>query len=116
RVRGGPRRALSRGAGAPGLSVSRARLSIENRLERLPVLAKLLICCTSRGPDGVALPVHSLPVMASGADILVIDDDPTVRETVGDVLREHGHHVDRVERGEDALARIGESRPVDLAI
>jgi len=64
----------------------------------------------------VALPVHTPPPMASGADILVIDDDPIVRETVGDVLREHGHHVDRVDRGEDALARIGEPRPVDLAI
>ena len=54
--------------------------------------------------------------MASGADILVIDDDPVIRETVGDVLREHGHHVDRVDRGQDALARIGQPRPVDLAI
>lgn len=54
--------------------------------------------------------------MASGADILVIDDDPVIRETVGDVLREHGHHVDRVDRGRDALARIGQPRPVDLAI
>ncbi|HTI55269.1 MAG TPA: response regulator, partial [Verrucomicrobiae bacterium] len=54
--------------------------------------------------------------MTSGADILVIDDDPVIRETVGDVLRDHGHHVDRVERGQDALARIGQPRPVDLAI
>jgi PAS domain S-box-containing protein len=54
--------------------------------------------------------------MASGADILVIDDDPVIRETVGDVLREHGHHVDRVDRGRDALTRIGQPRPVDLAI
>jgi PAS domain S-box-containing protein len=54
--------------------------------------------------------------MGSGADILVIDDDPIVRETVGDVLREHGHHVDRVDRGREALERFGQVRPVDLAI
>ncbi len=30
-----------------GPSVSRARLSIQNHLERLPILAKLLICCAS---------------------------------------------------------------------
>jgi len=60
--------------------------------------------------------VHIHTGMASGADILVIDDDPVIRETVGDVLREHGHHVDRVDRGRDALARIGQPRPVDLAI
>src|SRR5260370_42610034 len=68
------------------------------------------------GPGGVALPVHIPPGMASGADILVIDDDPVVRETVGDVLREHGHHVDRVDRGQDALTRVGQPRPGDLAI
>ena len=60
--------------------------------------------------------MHIHAGMASGADILVIDDDPVIRETVGDVLREHGHNVDRVERGRDALARIGQPRPVDLAI
>lgn len=60
--------------------------------------------------------MHIHTGMASGADILVIDDDPVIRETVGDVLREHGHHVDRVDRGRDALARIGQPRPVDLAI
>jgi PAS domain S-box-containing protein len=60
--------------------------------------------------------VHTQAGMASGADILVIDDDPLIRETVGDVLREQGHHVDRVDRGQDALARIGQARPVDLAI
>jgi DNA-binding response OmpR family regulator len=54
--------------------------------------------------------------MASAADILVIDDDPAIRETVGEVLRERGHHVDRLDRGEEALERIGRARPVDLAI
>jgi len=50
------------------------------------------------------------------ADILVIDDDPMVREAVGDVLRAQGHHVDRVDKGRAALERIGRQRPVDLAI
>ena len=50
------------------------------------------------------------------ADILVIDDDPAVREAVGDVLRDHGHHVDRVDRGQAALERIGAAGRVDLAI
>ena len=60
--------------------------------------------------------MHTHRPMASGADILVIDDDPVIRETVGEVLRERGHHVDPVDRGEDALERIGRARPVDLAI
>lgn len=54
--------------------------------------------------------------MPTRADILVIDDDPVIRETVGDVLREHGHRVDRVDRGQAGLERIVRQRPVDLAI
>jgi signal transduction histidine kinase len=54
--------------------------------------------------------------MGTPADILVIDDDPVIRETLGDVLREQGHHVDRVGRGEAALERILLPRPVDVAI
>ena len=54
--------------------------------------------------------------MSARADILVIDDDPVIRDTVGDVLREHGHHVDRVDRGRAALEWIIRQHPVDLAI
>jgi two-component system, NtrC family, sensor histidine kinase HydH len=54
--------------------------------------------------------------MSARADILVIDDDPAVRDAVGDVLREHGHNVDRVDRGRVGLERIDRSRLVDLAI
>jgi signal transduction histidine kinase len=54
--------------------------------------------------------------MGAPADILVIDDDPVIRETLGDVLREQGHHVDRVDRGQAALERIRRPRPVDVAI
>ena len=54
--------------------------------------------------------------MSARADILVIDDDPMVRDAVGDVLQGLGHHVDRVDRGQAALDRIGRPRPVDLAI
>ncbi len=54
--------------------------------------------------------------MSARADILVIDDDPAVRDTVGDVLREHGYNVDRVDRGRVGLERMERPRPVDLAI
>jgi PAS domain S-box-containing protein len=61
-------------------------------------------------------PKERVHPMSTRADILVIDDDPMVREAVGDVLRNQGHHVDRVDRGKAALERIGRQRPVDLAI
>jgi len=40
------------------------------------------------------------------ADVLVVDDDPTVREVVVSYLRAGGHQVREVETGEDALAEV----------
>jgi DNA-binding response OmpR family regulator len=43
--------------------------------------------------------------------VLVVDDDPMVRETLGQVLLDEGYVVDLAIDGEDALARVREARP-----
>ncbi|MEJ7629176.1 MAG: response regulator transcription factor [Nocardioidaceae bacterium] len=45
------------------------------------------------------------------ADILVVDDDSTVREVVVSYLRAGGHEVREVGDGEAALAAVGVARP-----
>jgi CheY-like chemotaxis protein len=47
--------------------------------------------------------------------ILLVDDNPTVRSVVGEVLREAGHHVSDVASGFEALALL-EHRSFDLLI
>jgi len=47
--------------------------------------------------------------------ILLIDDDPTVRRTMADLLQEVGHSVVVAEGGVEGLAHLGQSR-VDLVI
>ena len=47
--------------------------------------------------------------------ILLIDDDPTVRGTMAELLREVGHSVIPAEGGAEGLAHLGQSR-VDLVI
>jgi DNA-binding response OmpR family regulator len=49
------------------------------------------------------------------ARVLVVDDDPTVREVVVTYLRAAGHDVDEAADGEAALARLG-TRPADLVV
>jgi two-component system, NtrC family, sensor histidine kinase HydH len=49
------------------------------------------------------------------ADILVIDDDPRLCATVGDVLEHRGHRVRTACKGQEALAQLVQ-QPVDLAI
>jgi CheY-like chemotaxis protein len=47
--------------------------------------------------------------------ILLIDDDPTVRSTMAELLREVGHSVIVAEGGAEGLAHLGQSQ-VDLVI
>ena len=39
-------------------------------------------------------------------DILVVDDDPDIRETVADLLETEGYSVMKAENGREALARL----------
>ena len=57
-----------------------------------------------------------MSVMTQRADILVVDDDPGMLETLGDVLEREGHRVHAANRGSAALSRLIQSPPVDVAI
>jgi CheY-like chemotaxis protein len=48
--------------------------------------------------------------------ILVVEDDPAVREAFACVFREHGYDVATAENGEQALARIRDRRPCFIFI
>lgn len=47
--------------------------------------------------------------------ILVIDDEPTISETLRDILTGEGYEVDTAANGAEGLARIHEARP-DLVL
>ncbi|MFI5325369.1 MAG: GAF domain-containing protein [Candidatus Rokuibacteriota bacterium] len=49
-------------------------------------------------------------------DILVVDDDPGILETLEDVLSRDGHRVHLAAQGARALERLVQSPPVDVAI
>jgi DNA-binding response OmpR family regulator len=53
----------------------------------------------------------AMPVTAKGGRVLVIDDDPMVRQTLGQVLTEEGYVVDLAVNGDDALAHVRASCP-----
>jgi DNA-binding response OmpR family regulator len=43
--------------------------------------------------------------------VLVVDDEPTIRELVADALRESGYHVDTARDGAEALDLVSRRRP-----
>lgn len=49
------------------------------------------------------------------ADILVVDDDPGVRESIGGILRQEGHQPEECADGIQALRRVND-RPPDLVL
>lgn len=52
---------------------------------------------------------------AGGAHVLVVDDDPEVRDALADALREHGYSVSAAADGYEALEAIQQRRP-DLVV
>ncbi|HET9539321.1 MAG TPA: ATP-binding protein [Candidatus Limnocylindria bacterium] len=71
---------------------------------------------TLRLPRAVALEPAKVEPAPLGAPlrILLVDDEPTVREALADTLVEDGHAVVQAPSGPEALARLGEGTPVDL--
>jgi DNA-binding response OmpR family regulator len=57
----------------------------------------------------------TLPVVADGSTIVVVEDDPAIADVVDLYLRREGHRVLRAADGESALALIGGAAPA-LAI
>src|SRR5687768_16079134 len=52
-----------------------------------------------------------LPIMDLVAMVLLVEDDPSVREGLGLALRRQGHDVRAAGTGEEGVERQGESRP-----
>jgi two-component system, OmpR family, response regulator CpxR len=48
----------------------------------------------------------SLPVLDMPRDILVVDDDRDIRETLGEILNHEGYHVEMAENGARAIELI----------
>ena len=43
--------------------------------------------------------------------VLVVDDDETIRQAIGDILEMVGYHVEMATDGRDALGKVRTSRP-----
>jgi two-component system response regulator CpxR len=48
----------------------------------------------------------TLPILDMPRDILVVDDDRDIRETLGEILQHEGYHVEMAENGAKAVELI----------
>lgn len=53
---------------------------------------------------------------SSAATIVVVDDDPEVREIVAEFLADSGHHILQAGGGQEALKILADTPEVDLVI
>lgn len=69
-----------------------------------------------QGPGDEAVQRTARPESLAGLRVLVVDDDPRVREAVGRLLRAAGAETAFAEHGEAALARLQEDALFDLVL
>lgn len=67
-------------------------------------------------PDASPVSGQRRAVDVHGASVLVVDDDPTVRELVADALREAGFQVSEVADGAEALRALSTLAVLDLLL
>jgi CheY-like chemotaxis protein len=64
-----------------------------------------LVCCSADRPTGADL--HT---------VLVVEDEPPLRELMADVLRDEGYAVEEAEDGAEAIRLLGQHRPGTSAV
>ena len=71
---------------------------------------------TLLAPPDQDVPLPPIKPTVTGAPILVVEDDPDVRDTVCEMLRLGGYIPDSVDSGEAALVRLGEKADYCLVL
>lgn len=66
-------------------------------------------------PEGAARVASNTPSTSTGRRVLIIDDEPPIRDVVSRILGRFGHRVQAVANGGDALALAG-AHAFDLII
>jgi CheY-like chemotaxis protein/two-component sensor histidine kinase len=61
--------------------------------------------------EGARVITQEFPAAADAATVLVIDDDPTVRDMIGRMLAKEGYHVLTAANGADGLTLAAEAMP-----
>ena len=113
----------------PGMSGDElaARLKADPLTADIPVLVLSVLSDQVQGADGLRFGAYALPkpiaqdeLLARVAEllqhpepgpVLVIDDDPDVRQMLRTALQKHGYEADVAADGEQGLARVREQRP-----
>jgi CheY-like chemotaxis protein len=88
----------------------KGRIWAESRLGRGATFFVELPIVTEDRQSVLLEPPAKEPEKVTKAKILVIDDEPLVRQLISRVLSEEGHEVEAVDNAEDALKRIKSKR------
>jgi signal transduction histidine kinase/CheY-like chemotaxis protein len=81
-----------------------------------PLGAPLGIAPDTAPPPAVPAPVPSWPPPSGPLSVLLVDDDPTVRDMVAGLLRGWGHRVIAAANANEALVVLDGHEPLDLLL
>jgi CheY-like chemotaxis protein len=82
---------------------------------QIPIKQVVEVTADKRSP-AVKLPATPVPLIEGGKHILVVDDSPSVRRVVGNMLKQHGWEVQMARDGVEALEMISREMPAAVLL
>lgn len=82
---------------------------------QIPIRQVVEVTADKRSP-AVKLPTTPVPLIERGKHILVVDDSPSVRRVVGNMLKQHGWEVQMARDGVEALEMISREMPAAVLL
>jgi chemotaxis protein histidine kinase CheA/ActR/RegA family two-component response regulator len=82
---------------------------------QVPIRQVVEVTADKRSP-AVKLPTTPVPLIERGKHILVVDDSPSVRRVVGNMLKQHGWEVQMARDGVEALEMISREMPAAVLL
>src|SRR5207247_9342471 len=79
-------------------------------------IKQIVEIAASKRSTAMKLPATPVPHVEHGKHVLIVDDSPSVRRVVGNMLKQHGWEVQMARDGVEALEMVSQQTPAAVLL